>query len=194
MGDSEERLEQEAEVIRLSLDGQPDRFRDLVTRYQAPVLTLCLRMVGSFADAEDLTQQTFMDAFRKLGSFDRGRPFVSWLFRIAVNNCKDFLKSRKRSEHPTEIHGIAADEVLFGAPMGDPEQDLARRRESERLTRALFALPLKYREVLVLKDVQGLSYREIREILELPITTLKIRVVRARARMIDLLGAKNDDA
>src|SRR6185295_10578975 len=132
-----------------------ESFRPLVQRYQRVVFSVAFRMLGARADAEDVAQQAFVDAFGALDRFrsdGRKNAFGTWIIRIAINRCKDVLKSKKRTEESLDA------DVLGG-------------------------VPLKYREILVLKDVEELSYEEIRAILDLPITTLKIRVVRARAMM-----------
>jgi len=180
--------QEEQEVIRLSLDGQPDRFRELVTRYQKGVLSLCFRMVGRYHEAEDLAQQSFVDAFAKLKRFDLERPFWPWLCRIAVNNCKDFLKSRKRLEVPSALEPSSQD-ALQPVTWDNPEAAQVRKERAEMLHRALLRLPVAYRTVLVLKDIEDLPYAEIRKILNLPVTTLKIRVVRARQKLADVVDA-----
>jgi RNA polymerase sigma-70 factor (ECF subfamily) len=174
--------EEEALVARC-LGGETEAFRPLVQRYQRVVFSVALRMLGSRADAEDIAQQAFVDAYAALDRFrGDGRPhaFSTWLIRIAINRCKDVLKSKKRTEEPLETE-VTGDEAAFAHDTRDPEAHLAQTRQRKELEAALLALPVKYREVLVLKDVEELPYEEIRAILGLPMTTLKIRVVRARA-------------
>ncbi len=181
----------ETAIIRQVIAGEVDRFRVIVERYQGSVRSICLRLVGGRADAEDLMQQTFFNAFCRIDAFDTRRSFAPWLFRIAVNNCKDFLKSHKRRERPSTVD-VSASDALYVSVDDNPEQANQRREVHERLTLAVMKLPEKYRLVLVLKDVEGLTYKEIRSILRLPITTLKIRVVRARARLASMLGEELD--
>lgn len=184
----------EGEAIRLSRDGQPHRFRTLVELYQRRVLSLCYRMVGRWHEAEDLAQQSFVDAFMRLDTFEIGRPFWPWICRIAVNNCKDYLKSRKRAELPCDPSLLPEPGVRDGA--SDPESIELRREREKLLMRALQALPTKYRVVLLLKDVEDMAYTEIENILGLPITTLKMRVIRARkkmAREIEALNKNGDE-
>jgi RNA polymerase sigma-70 factor, ECF subfamily len=178
---------EDSQVVEQVLRGDRDRFRALVERYQTKVFGLALRLVGNRADAEDLTQQAFAEAFGGLDRFDLGRSFSTWLLRIAVNNCKDHLKSHKRRERP--LGDVPEPEgALFESPRPTPEQSLASSQVQKVVARAIERLPSKYRIPLVLKDIEGLSYQEMREALGLPITTLKIRVVRARARMEELLS------
>jgi len=179
-------------IIELCLAGESHHFRRLVERYQRGILSLTYRMVGSRADAEEMAQQSFVDAFQALRDFNPEYRFSSWIYRIAINNCKDYLKSRKRTEQslPEEV---PAGEAAFSAHLPDPESALAAREADQVLTRALVRVPLKYRAVLVLKDIEDLSYEEIRQVLKLPVTTLKIRVVRARKMLRDLLKSSRGE-
>jgi RNA polymerase sigma-70 factor (ECF subfamily) len=180
---------QEEELIARCLAGDVEAFRPLVQRYQRLAFSVALRMLGSRADAEDIAQQAFVDAFNALERFrgdGRRHAFSTWLLRIAVNRSKDVLKSKRRTEEQLDgdIPGGAA---AFAYEPPTPEADASRGERRARLEVALLELPTKYREVLILKDAEDLSYEEIRAILQLPITTLKIRVVRARAMLRDLI-------
>ena len=179
------RPDEEQALIDRCLAGDPEAFRPLVQRYQRVTFSVALRMLGSRADAEDVAQQAFADAYAALEHFHgegRSRAFYTWLLRIAINRAKDMLKSKKRTEEPLLAEADAG-QALFAHDPGSPEAHAGQAEDRRRLQAALLTLPPKYREVLVLKDVEGLAYEEIGPILRLPITTLKIRVVRARARM-----------
>jgi RNA polymerase sigma-70 factor (ECF subfamily) len=151
----------------------------LVDRYQRGILSLTYRMVGSRADAEEMAQQSFVDAFAALRDYNPEYRFSSWLYRIAINNCKDYLKSKKRTEQALPAEVAQADGAFSGV-LPDPETLTSAHEAEARLHEALGRLPVKYRTVLVLKDIEELSYEEIRTVLRLPMTTLKIRAVRAR--------------
>ena len=183
------RGDEEDLLIARCLAGDGEAFRPLMVRYQRVVFSVSFRMLGSRADAEDVSQQAFVDAYAALDRFHsdgRKNAFSTWVIRIAINRCKDVLKSKKRSEEPLESE-VAAPEAMFAHEVRDPEADLSAARTRALLERALLRVPPKYREVLVLKDIEELSYEEIRTVLNLPITTLKIRVVRARAMLRDML-------
>jgi RNA polymerase sigma-70 factor (ECF subfamily) len=177
---------EERMIIELCLSGEGHHFRRLVERYQRGVVALTYRMLGSRAEAEEMAQQSFVDAFTALRDYNPEYRFSSWLYRIAINNCKDYLKSKKRTEQSLD-DDVAAGEAAFSAGLPDPEHVAAARETQERIQRALDRLHIKYRAVLVLKDIEDLSYEEIRTILKLPITTLKIRVVRGRKMLRDIL-------
>ena len=175
------------EQVRINrcLAGDPEAFRPLVQRYQRVTFSVALRMLGSRADAEDVAQQAFADAYAALDRFHgegRSRAFYTWVLRITINRAKDVLKSKKRTEEPLGAD-TEGNQAMFAHDPGNPEEHAGQAEDRRRLQAALLTLPPKYREVLVLKDVEGLAYEEIGPILRLPLTTLKIRVIRARARM-----------
>jgi RNA polymerase sigma-70 factor (ECF subfamily) len=186
------RDEEEESLIARCLKGDVEAFRPLVQRYQRLAFSVALRMLGSRADAEDIAQQAFVDAFNALERFDgegRHHAFSTWLLRIAVNRSKDILKSKRRTEQPLE-HDVGGGEAAFAYDPSTPEANAAGDERRATLEAALLLLPTKYREVLVLKDAEELSYEEIRSILQLPITTLKIRVVRARAMLREIIESQ----
>jgi len=183
---------EEALLIERCLAGDVEAFRPLVQRYQRVAFAVALRMLGSPADAEDVAQQAFVDAFGALDRFrgeGRAHAFSSWLLRIAVNRSKDVLKSKRRTEEPLERE-VGGSEAAFAYDPPTPEANAFSDENRAQLETALLSLPTKYREVLVLKDAEELSYEEIRGILQLPITTLKIRVVRARAMLREIIESQ----
>lgn len=181
--------DEEALVARC-LAGDPEGFRPLVQRYQRLVFSVAVRMLGNRADAEDVAQQAFVDAYAALDRFrpdGRANAFSTWLLRIVINGAKDVLKSKKRTEVALPEGGHEG-EAMFSHVPGSPEAKAGQAQDRRRLERALAAVPAKYREVLVLKDIEELSYDDIRQVLRLPVTTLKMRVVRARAMMREALS------
>jgi len=183
------RDQEESRLIARCVAGDVEAFRPLVHRYQRLVFAVALRMLGSRADAEDIAQQAFVDAFNALDRFrpdGRPRAFSTWLLRIAVNRSKDVLKSKRRTEEPLE-RDVPGGEAAFAYDPPTPETNASHGERRAHLGAALLKLPTKYREVLILRDAEDLSYEEIRAILRLPITTLKIRVVRGRAMLRNLV-------
>jgi len=149
----------------------------MVERYQRRVYNLVLRMVGSRVAAEDLTQEAFLRAHINIQRFDLERRFLPWIFKIASNLARNYLKASARKELPLYT------ESLSGSTGPDPVRALEAKDFAARVEGELMALPVKYREPLLLKEVEGLSYREIKEVLDLPVWVLKMRVSRARARL-----------
>jgi RNA polymerase sigma-70 factor (ECF subfamily) len=179
------KADEEQALINRCLAGDTEGFRPLVHRYQRIAFSVALRMLGARADAEDVSQQAFVDAFAALDRFageGRSNAFATWLLRIVINRAKDVLKSKKRTEAPLEVE-VSSDSAAFSHSPISPEASVGQSEQRRMLEAALLRVPPKYREILILKDVEDLSYEEIRTILGLPITTLKIRVVRARAMM-----------
>lgn len=190
------RDEEENRLIARCMLGETEAFRPLVLAHQRMAFSISFRMLGSRADAEDVVQQAFLDAFNALGRFhgeDRAHAFSTWLVRIVVNRSKDVLKSKRRkTEGALGEEDVATSAALFAHQPASPDESTTRDERRRQLEGALLAVPTKYREVLILKDVEELSYEEIRRVLRLPITTLKIRVVRARAMLRDALGGHRE--
>ena len=177
-------------MIERVLAGEVESFRPLVNRYQRVTFSVALRMLGSRADAEDVTQQAFVDAFNALDSFKgegRTNAFSTWLLRIAINRSKDVLKSKKRTEESLDDDDVPGAAAAFAYDPSNPEANASSDERRHHLENALLQVSPKYREVLILKDIEELSYEEIRDILQLPVTTLKIRVVRARGMLRDII-------
>ncbi len=167
-------------------------YEHLLETYQRPVFSIIVRMVRDHALAEDLTQETFIKAFRALESFDRSRKFSSWLFKIAHNSTIDHVR-RKRV--PTvSLDGTDRDEdagwalantaVSRGA---SPEDDFTRSELASDLESALVRLRPEYAEILLLRFQQNLSYEEISGILDLPLGTVKTHLYRARKALAEAL-------
>jgi len=142
---------------------------------------MMLRFVHNAADADDLAQSAFVAAFDAIGSFDVEQRFSTWVYRIAINLAKDHLKSKKRGET-----ALADDDVHDAAFSGHIEATdaatMARQRHA-LIERAMATLSVEDREILVLKDLEELPFEEIRALTGRPVTALKIRAVRARARL-----------
>jgi RNA polymerase sigma-70 factor (ECF subfamily) len=183
------RADEEEAWIERCRGGDTEAFRPLVQRYQRVAFSIALRMLGGRADAVDVAQQAFIDAYAALDRFHgdgRANAFSTWLLRIVVNRAKDVLKSKKRTEAPLDTDVPCGDAVFSHQP-ASPEARLGQEEERRHLEAALLEVPPKYREVLILKDIEDLSFEEIHGILRLPITTLKIRAVRARAMLRERL-------
>jgi RNA polymerase sigma-70 factor (ECF subfamily) len=166
----------EHDWIRLSVAGDPEAFESLVRRYQRMIYAITYRMTGSTADAEDLTQETFIRALGELGGFRRDAKFSSWLYRIAVNLC---LNWRKRMERREEIHYKWRAEI-----------DVQCHTENSRLERvnaALQQLPPKQRAAVILTTYDGLNHAEAAHVLGCSETTVSWRLFAARRKLKRLL-------
>jgi RNA polymerase sigma factor (sigma-70 family) len=182
--------EQESEkLVAAAQTGSLAAFNDLVKLYESRVYNLAYRMLGDNEAAADATQDAFFQAYRALSQY-RGGSFRSWLLKIATNICYDRLRSRKR--HPTDSLNKIVDEAEeFGGsdqgiledPTGNLEEVALRRELARDLADALLNLPEEQRVVVILSDVQGLSYEEITAITGVGLGTVKSRISRGRLKI-----------
>ncbi len=162
-------------------------FEILVRRYKNAIVSYTFRFVGDYRTAEDLSQEAFLRVFRKIGEYNSTAKFSTWLYTIAGNIAKDELKRRVR--HPAKsmdwASGKGADTTRNVPSMVDgeqpaPDQSMEQDEMRQTVNQALNQLKEDDREILLLKDVQGLPYEEVAQILELPMGTVKSRISRAR--------------
>jgi RNA polymerase sigma-70 factor (ECF subfamily) len=184
----------ELELVQRARTGELAAFNSLVLRHQDAAYGLALRFLSSREAAEDATQEAFIRAYRAIGSF-RGERFRSWLFSIVANACRDELRRRRRRpqrsldearEQPDRADLDPVD------PDPTPEAQALSGELREALERSLMQLPEDWRLVVVLSDVQGLSYEEIAESAGVPLGTVKSRLSRARARLREILLASGE--
>lgn len=186
-------------VIRSVLDGNINDFEKLVTAYEKNVYNLALRMVGDPDDAADITQETFIKAYRALSSFRGDSKFSSWIYRIASNVCLDFLRSRsRRAQVPLSFENEDEEgEIELPDMSQNPEKVLMKKLSMEAVRRGMEKLPPKQRQILVLRELCGLSYAELAQTLSVEEGTVKSRIFRARKRLCAILlgdGNISDDA
>jgi RNA polymerase sigma-70 factor (ECF subfamily) len=179
--------------IEAARQGDLEAFNRLVERYERLAFNVAYRTLGQRDEAVDATQEAFFSAFRAIGSF-RGVSFKSWLLRIVVNCCYDQLRRRQRQ--PTDSLEALSERHAFDPPLPDrrpgPEAAALSQETAEAIQRALATLPDDQRMVVVLCDVQGLSYEEAADTLDLAVGTLKSRLSRARARLRVELTARGE--
>ena len=178
--------EQEATIIKQVLEGDVNAFEGLVKEYEKNVYNLALRMTGDPEDAADMAQDAFIKAYNSLGSFRGDSKFSVWLYRIVSNLCLDFLRSRKR--RPTVSLSVENDEgedmeFEIADESQSPETLLEQKLTREAVRCGLDSLPPEQRQILLLREIQGLSYEEIAQVLELESGTVKSRIFRARKRL-----------
>lgn len=165
-------------------EGDKASFEDIVLKYQDRIYNLCRHILGSAHDAEDAAQDTFIKAYQNLNSFRAEASFYTWLYRIAVNTCLDY-KKRPFLESIFSGHGEGDDEFALEPVSGEPSPE--KLYESKQmgliLRKSLGKLSLKLRIPIVLKEVEGLSYEEIAQVLNVSIGTVKSRISRAREEL-----------
>jgi RNA polymerase sigma-70 factor, ECF subfamily len=170
-------------LVSRAASGEPRAARELVQQHYGAMYARALRSIGDPVEAEDLVQDAFVRAFGRLDRFDPKYRLSTWLHHIVINSCRDHLKSPRRRERP--CGGQQLDAVSAAS---DPDSDpMVVDERVRRLRSALAELRPKYLEIVVLKDMMGLSFQEIHGATGAPITGLKIRAIRARARLRKLL-------
>lgn len=169
----------DAELVSRSKNADTRAFGELVTRYQKTVYRIILRMVKSPDDADDLTQDTFVRAYRGLKTFKEEFDFHPWLYRIAVNQAINFLNKRKR-QAAVDLDEVPETEVKQGPEPESPIQSASRQELLAHLEEALEQLPEEQRTVFLLRVQEGLSYEEIAQVMETPKGTVMSRLARAR--------------
>jgi len=173
----------ERELVSRARAGDTAAFEQLMLDNQDRVYTLCLRMTGDREDALDLAQEAFFNAWRGLSSFQGNSSFSTWVYRLASNACIDFLRKRKRRQQGESPHSLDDEEAPLpepADPRGSPEEELERRELRRAVERGLQALPDHHRQVLVMRELSGMSYQEIGAVLDLDLGTVKSRIARAR--------------
>ena len=170
-------------LIRRTLDGDLTAFEQLVERHRDIVFRVAARIVGP-DDAEDVSQDTFLRAFNRLGQYRGTASFRTWLLQITQNTALNALAWARR--RPLETTGESP-ETADSDPIRQPATELERRERQERLELKLRGLRAEYRSLLVLRDLEGLSYDEIAEVLEMPLGSVKGRLHRARGELVELL-------
>ena len=185
------------ELVKAFQEGRKESFDELVVRHQDRVFNICFRMLGNYEDANDCAQDTFIRVYRSLARFRRQSSFSTWLYRIAVNTCKNRLSSSafRRERSVLRINGSKdgdGDErsMEIGDSTHTPNGAFERREREALIQDAIQSLPDKQRTVVVLRDVEGLSYEEIAEITGMNLGTVKSRIARARERLKHLLKGK----
>ncbi|MDH4329065.1 MAG: sigma-70 family RNA polymerase sigma factor, partial [Nitrospira sp.] len=180
----------DAQLVASSLAQDQEAFGQLIDRHAAAIVNLGYRMVGNRAEAEDLAQETFLAAYKALSTFRADSKFSTWLYRIAANKCKDWLRVKRPGEGQYDLD---ADESLdlYVTEDRTPELLLSQQQVAEELERAIQRLPPLYREAFLLKHVEGLSYEEMEEILGINGDTLKMRVYKGRVQLSRELAALN---
>ena len=182
--------EEEGRLIARIMEGDGNAFESLVLKNQRKVYHLCLRMTGNPSDAEDLAQEAFIRAYNNLGSFKRESSFSQWLYRLTSNVCIDHLRREKRRDISSLTYiddlGIAQ-EIELSDERFTPEGALERRQVKESIQRGLDMLSVEHREILVMREMEGLSYEEIGSFLGISPGTVKSRISRARQNLSKFL-------
>ena len=170
------------ELVTRSIGGDPDSFNQLVLRWERPIYALAYRVIGREEDARDVCQETFLRAFRALNGFRGQAKFSSWLYRIALNLCRDWVRRERRTpviQAPEDLDALELSAVREPTASID---DLVARRELTRIVeRAMAKLPDDQRTAIILKEYHELTFQEIADLVGCPLSTVKTRLYQGLA-------------
>jgi RNA polymerase sigma-70 factor, ECF subfamily len=178
---SVDRVEEEYAIIRKILAGDADQYAVLVDAYKDLAYNVAFRLVGDADTAKDMAQESFIAAYNALDDFKFNSKFSSWLYRIVINRCRDHFRATRETVPVDEICDFIA------GTDHTPEQAASCRQTGDTVQEALNKLPPDYREVIILKHIEGLDYQEIADTLEVSVSALKVRAHRGREMLRKLL-------
>jgi len=179
----------DAEALDLLIDrarsGDEEAFAEILSRFESKALGIALNMGVARADAEDVAQEAFLRLFRHIGTYRGGRRFTAWFYRIVINASRDHLAKASAERRAVPGGGDAADFDLIPSQAPSAAREIEMR---QRTRAALLALTVREREIVILKDLQGLGVWEIARILRLDPITIRRHAMRARIRLREILG------
>lgn len=169
--------------------GDLEAYGEIVRSYQDSVFSVCLRILGNTQEAEDLTQDAFLRAYRNIAYYDPSRPFGPWMRVLAANLCYNHLKKARLEQAPLEDE---RDRIPEDSQHG-PESLLELSQEQQELYQKIWQLPENQRITLELRHFQGMSYQEMADALDLPLNTVRSHLYRARQKLAELLEEEHND-
>jgi RNA polymerase sigma-70 factor, ECF subfamily len=165
------------DLVARSRGGDLESFNQLILRWERPIYALAYRVIGREEDARDVVQETFLRAFRALPGFKGQAKFSSWLYRIALNLCRDWIRRRRRSPLVELPEGVDPIELATERGPVETVEDLASRKElSEAVAQAMSLLPEEQRTAIILKEYHGMTFQEIADLQGCPLSTVKTRL------------------
>lgn len=165
------------ELVARSVGGDLDSFNQLVVRWERPIYALAYRVIGREEDARDVCQEAFLRAFRGLAAFRGQAKFSSWLYRITLNLCRDWIRRQKRTPVVQAPEGLNLIEMAAEQEPAESIEELVARRDMGRaVAKAMAMLPEEQRTAIVLKEYHGLTFQEIADMLGCPLSTVKTRL------------------
>ena len=181
---------QENELVLRAQKGDDSAFEQLVRKYDKPVYNYCLRMCGNRDDACDLSQESFIKVYRALALFKSESRFSTWLYRLVANTCIDFLRRKKRGKEVSlTVEENDGEEVQLNIAdcAEEPQQTVERKELRRDIAKALEKLSYEHKQIILLREIDGLSYMEIAQVLEISEGTVKSRLARGRKQMAGYL-------
>lgn len=170
----------EKDLVRRAKRGDISAFEDLISGYEKKVYNTAYRFFNNAEDAMDVSQEIFIKVFTSLRRFREDSSFSTWLYRIAVNTCIDFLRKKKEDVLPIKEEIVMDDRTELGFHTELPEEFVEKQEAKQAIMKAISTLPEEQRICIILRDVQGFSYTEISDILSCSLGTVKSRLCRGR--------------
>lgn len=182
------------QLIQRAMAGDQRAYAELLSKYRDAIFYMLVKMVNNQDDAEDLTIEAFGKAFRNLNQYTPNFAFSTWLFKIATNNCIDFIRKQRRGHKvPLEQTSDDKDEIIIPIRTEelDPEENLINQQKIRLMHDIVQKLKPRYRRLIELRYFEELSYEEIAQKMELPIGTVKAQLFRARELLYNILRSTN---
>lgn len=177
----------DGELIEKAISGREDGFEELVRRYQRPIINYTYRMLNNYDASLDVTQEVFIKVYNSLARYSSDYKFSTWLYRIAHNAAIDYMRRNSVSQQSLEAENADGTyQLQIESPNPTPEQERERSEWRTEIESVVRCLPAVYRELILLRHAQDLSYDEIAEITNLPLGTVKNRLFRAREMMREI--------
>ena len=177
------------ELVARSIGGDADSFNQLILRWERPIYALAYRTIGREEDASDVCQETFLRAFRALPAFRGQAKFSSWLYRIALNLCRDWIRRERRTGFVQPPENVDLMDLVAAAEPSESIEDLVARKDQMRaVERAMALLPEDQRTAIVLKEYHGLTFQEIADLVGCPLSTVKTRLYQGLSVLRRELG------
>ena len=168
------------ELVELAIDDDKRAFDEIVHRWQRKIFALCFGMLGREDDAGDAAQETFISAYRSLKNFRGDAKLSSWLHRIAVNQCLTIKRRQKsRAEDFIQEEDAAEDRFFVASPLSSPGRSTEKAERTQLVRQAVGSLPTDLKQVVVMKEFEEMTFQEISETLDLPLSTVKSRLYTA---------------
>lgn len=179
----------DGELIEKAIGGREDGFEELVRRYQRPITAYVYRMLNNYDASLDVTQEVFIKVYNSLARYSSEYKFSTWLYRIAHNAAIDYMRKNSVSQQSIEAENADGSyQLQIESPNPSPEQERERSEWRREIEAVVKCLPTVYRELILLRHAQDLSYDEIAEITNLPLGTVKNRLFRAREMMREIFS------
>jgi len=192
------RAQEDYELVQRAITGDQQAYAVLMNRYRNSIFHMMLKMVNNREDADDLTLEAFGKAFNKLPSYAPRYAFSTWLFKIAINNCIDYIRKKRLHllsiDHPIEPNGSHDLSSNIRSEALDPEERFIRQQRVKLMRQMLGKLSIKYRLMIELRFFEELSYDEIAKELDIPLGTVKAQLFRAKEILFNLLQTPNAKA